>query len=149
MAVIMIVDDEEEARLGLNRLLIREGYTIKLASSGEEALVLINQARPDAILLDFKMPGLDGIEVCRRIRSNDKTRTIPIIMITGFPEEKEIAVQAGADDFLDKPIDPINLSMRIRCVLKVAKIVDELERTKAYLEELRKAEEEKEKKGKL
>ncbi|MEK6715716.1 MAG: response regulator [Candidatus Omnitrophota bacterium] len=147
MAVIMIVDDEEEARLGLNRLLIKEGYTVKLASSGEEALILINQARPDAILLDFKMPGLDGIEVCRRIRSNDKTKTIPIIMITGFPEEKEIAVQAGADDFLDKPIDPIKLSMRIKCVLKVAKIVDELERTKAYLEELRKAEEEKE--GKL
>ena len=143
MAVIMIVDDEEEARLGLNRLLISEGYAVKLASSGEEALNLLNQARPDAILLDFKMPGLDGIEVCRRIRSNDKTKTIPIIMITGFPEEKEIAVQAGADDFLDKPVDPINLSMRIKCVLKVAKIVDELERTKAYLEELRNADKEK------
>lgn len=145
MAVIMIVDDEEEARLGVRRLLVKEGYTVKLASSGEEALDLLNQDSPDAILLDFKMPGLDGVEVCRRIRSNDKTKSMPIIMITGFPEEKEIAVGAWADDFLDKPIDPINLSMRIKCVLKVAKIVDELERTKAYLEELRKAEKEKEK----
>ncbi|MDP1853424.1 MAG: response regulator [Candidatus Omnitrophota bacterium] len=149
MALIMVVDDEQIARDGIARILSREGYEVKLAASGDEALSLLEKIKPDAILLDFKMPGLDGVEVCKRIRANENTETIPIIMVTGFPEEKEIAVLAGADDFLDKPMDPVDLSMRLRCVLKIGKIVDELERTKAYLEELRKVEKEKERKEKI
>lgn len=149
MALVMVVDDEQIVRDGIARILSREGYEVKLAASGEEALALLETIRPDAILLDFKMPGLDGVEVSKRIRASEKINTIPIIMITGFPEEKEIAVLAGADDFLDKPMDPADLSMRLKCVLKVGKIVDELERTKAYLEELRRAEKEKERKEKI
>ena len=148
MSLIMVVDDDVLSRESFSRLLNQEGYEALTASSGDEALRLLETVRPDVILLDYKMPGLDGVEVCRRIRGNDKIKNIPIIMITGFPEEKEIAVLAGADDFLDKPTDPVNLCMRIKCVLKVALIANELERTKAYLEELRKAEKEKERKGK-
>lgn len=140
MPLIMVVDDDAFTRESFNRILIQDGYQVELVSSGDGALNLLERIRPDAILLDFKMPGLDGIEVCRRIRANDKTKNIPVIMVTGFPDEKEIAVRSGADDFLDKPTDSLNLSTRIRCVLKVAGIVDELERTKAYLDELRAAE---------
>ncbi|TBR15185.1 response regulator [bacterium] len=138
MSLIMIVDDEKYVRESFGKLLSREGYEIKLAATGDEALDLLNTIKPNAILLDFKMPGLDGVEVCKRIRANDKTRAIPIIMITAYPHEKIEALQAGADDFLNKPTDPVDVSMRIKCVLKIGELTDELERTKAYLEELKK-----------
>lgn len=145
MPLILIIDDEEFAREGFKRILTKEGYEIALASSGEEALSLLEKIKPDIILLDFRMPGLDGLEVCRRIRSEEKTKAIPIVMITGYPGEKENAVRAGADDFLNKPINAIDVIMRIKCLLKIGKLTDELERTKAYLEELRIVEEKKKK----
>ncbi len=138
MSLIMIVDDEKYVRESFGKILNKEGYEIKLAATGDEALVLLNEVKPNVILLDFKMPGLDGVEVCKKIRSNAATRAIPIIMITAYPHEKVEALQAGADDFLNKPTDPVDVSMRIKCVLKIGELTDELERTKAYLEELKK-----------
>ncbi len=143
MALVMIVDDEKYVRESLGKILAKEGHEIELAATGDDALksILENERKPDVLLLDVKMPGLDGIEVCRRIRSNaDITiKNIPIIMITAYVQEKDMSLSAGADDFLNKPIDSIDVSMRIKCILKIKNLTDELERTKAYLEELRNA----------
>ena len=139
MAQVMIVDDEENLRKSLGRILSNEGYEVKLAASGEEALNLLGEFKPDAILLDVKMPEMDGLQVCRRIRAdkNERIKSTPIIMITGYYGEKEEVLRAGADDFLEKPIDRTDVIIRIRCILKIGKISDKAERKKAYLEELK------------
>lgn len=141
MARIMIVDDEKNLCESIGRILSGEGYEVKLAFSGSEALSLLEEFKPDALLLDVKMPGIDGIEVCHRIRTdkNESTKIIPIIMITGYANEKDEVLRVGADDFLEKPIQRADLIIRLRSVLKIGKLTDELERTKAYLEELRQA----------
>lgn len=139
MARIMVVDDEEDVRKNLERILSREGYEVKTAADGMEALSCIEGFKSDLILLDVKMPGWDGIEVCRRIRSHQQFKGTPIIMITAYPKEKEEALKAGADDFLNKPVDTLDLLVRIKCMLKIGQLTDELERIKAYLEELKKA----------
>ncbi len=138
MSLVMIVDDEKYVRESLGKILSKEGYEIRSSATGDEALNLLNEIKPDVILLDFKMPGLDGVEVCKRIRANENTKNIPIIMITAYPHEKTEALRAGVDDFLDKPADPLDVCMRIKCVLKIGKLNDELKRTKAYLDELKK-----------
>ncbi len=92
MPLVMIVDDEKYVRESLGKILNKEGYEIRSSASGDEALNLLSEIKPDVILLDFKMPGLDGVEVCKRIRANANTRDIPIIMITAYPHEKTEAL---------------------------------------------------------
>ena len=139
MAQVMIIDDEENLLESLKRVVSYEGYEVKLFSSGIKALDSLEELRPDAILLDVKMPEIDGFEVCRRIRANKNVyiKNIPIIMITGYCYEKDEILSAGADDFLEKPLDRAGVIMRIKRVLRIGKLTDELERAKAYLEELK------------
>ncbi len=139
MARILIVDDEPDVRENLSSILSKEGYEVRAASDGSQGLVMVEGYKPDLILLDVKMPNLDGLEVCRRIRNTNRVKGIPIIMITGYPEEKQVALNVGADDFLNKPFDKLDVLTRIRCILKIGQLNDELQRTKAYLEELKKA----------
>ena len=141
MARVMVVDDEKNLLESLGRILIGEGYEVKSFLTGLEALNSLEAFVPDVILLDVKMPEMDGLEVCRRIRANknERIKSTPIIMVTGYYGEKEEVLRAGADDFLEKPIDRADAIIRVRCVLRIGKLADELERTKAYLEELRKA----------
>lgn len=140
MARIMVVDDEEKLLESLGRILTNEGYEVKLVSSGEKALSLLVEFMPDVILLDVRMPEMDGLEVCRRIRNDkgDNIKSIPIIMITGYFYEKEEIEKFDADDCIEKPMEKEEILARIKCALKIGKLVDKSERAKAYLEELKK-----------
>jgi DNA-binding response OmpR family regulator len=92
----------------------------------------------DRIILDIKMPGLDGLEVCKQLKENEQTKLIPVIVITGFEDNKMEALNRGADDFVNKPFDMAEISSRVRSALRIRHLTNELERAVAYIEELRK-----------
>ncbi|MBT3273055.1 MAG: response regulator [Spirochaetales bacterium] len=102
---VLIVDDTE-TNVDILVELLADSYEISVALDGETALEIVDEDSPDLILLDIKMPGMDGFEVCQRLKSDDKTAQIPIIFISGEPDEKDAGLQAGVVDFLTKPIDP-------------------------------------------
>jgi DNA-binding response OmpR family regulator len=135
---ILVADDEQEIRSLLDDYLKDEGYEVVLAADGEQALQLAETENPQAIIMDIKMPGLDGIEVCKRLKEKEQTRFIPVIIITGFEDNKLDALDMGADDFVNKPFDMVELSIRVKSVLRIRHLKDELERAVAYIEELRK-----------
>jgi putative two-component system response regulator len=134
-ADILVVDDERLNLRMLEDLLRREGYEVRTAVDGEEALEQVRQAPPDLILLDVMMPKLDGYEVCRRVKGNKDTVFIPIIMVTSLSrlEQKLKGIEAGADDFLTKPFNSAELTTRVRSLLKVKHLTDELENAEAVL----------------
>lgn len=118
---ILIADDEKVIRDLFLTLLSREGLEILFAEDGKSCLSMAKEYQPDAILLDIMMPGMDGYEVCRKIRSISELAEIPIIMITSLDdrEERLEGLRAGADDFLTKPIDMIELQIRVRNILNI------------------------------
>jgi DNA-binding response OmpR family regulator len=139
MAVkILVADDEQEIRDLLDNFLKDQGYEVILASDGEQALQLAEMENPQAIILDVMMPGLDGLQVCKRLKEKEETKLIPVIFITGFEDNKLEALDMGADDFVNKPFDMVELSTRVKSVLRIRHLTDELERAVAYIEELRK-----------
>lgn len=117
---ILIVDDEEDICELLRFNLAREGYPIVIAGTGEQAIQQAVSQQPDLIVLDLMLPGLDGLEVCRRLKINPKTATIPIIMATAKGEESDIVagLELGADDYITKPFSPKVLVARVRTVLR-------------------------------
>lgn len=133
---VLVVDDERQIRDLLGEFLVREGYEVLLASAGEEAIELAERKIPHAILLDVKMPGIDGIEVCKRLKAEPKTQFIPVIMITGYVDNKMVAIESGADDFVNKPIYLAELAVRVKSILRIRYLTDELERAVTYIEEL-------------
>jgi putative two-component system response regulator len=132
---ILIVDDESAARAALEVLLRREGFEVRDASDGQAALAECAAFRPDLILLDIVMPGIDGFEVCRRIKATPETRLTPVVLITGLSETEDRikGINAGADDFLSKPIDMNELLARTRSLLKLKNYTDELENAEGVL----------------
>jgi DNA-binding response OmpR family regulator len=135
---ILVVDDEEPIRDLLKGFLEGQGHTVILASTGEEALISAERENPHLIVLDVRMPGLDGIETCVALRANDKTRAIPIILATAFREVLAEALAAGVDDFVTKPFHLAELLHRVQALLRVRHLENELERAAAYVCELRK-----------
>ena len=125
---ILIVDDEESNIKLLEGMLLSENYHVSKCLSGEEALEKVFDKRPDLILLDIMMPGIDGFEVCKRLKHDEITRMIPVLMITALTEKEHFinAVDAGADDLLRKPIDQIELLIRVRSLLRIKSHHDEL-----------------------
>jgi two-component system phosphate regulon response regulator PhoB len=117
---ILAVDDEEDILELLRYNLSREGYRVRAAASGEEAVRLALSLLPDLILLDLLLPGMDGLEVCRRLKADARTRSIPLIMLTAKGEEADIVagLELGADDYVTKPFSPRVLLARIRTVLR-------------------------------
>lgn len=117
---ILIAEDEDSLATLLNYNLEKEGYAVSLAVDGEEALMMINERLPDLILLDWMLPKVSGIEVCRRLRARTETRNIPIIMLTARGEETDRirGLDTGADDYIVKPFSMSELSARIRAVLR-------------------------------
>jgi len=132
---ILIVDDESAARSALDTLLRREGFEVRDASDGPSALLECAKFRPDLILLDILMPGMNGFEVCRRIKATPETRLTPVVLITGLSatEDRIEGINAGADDFLSKPLDINELLARTRSLLKLKQFTDELENAEAVL----------------
>ena len=116
---ILIVEDEAAIIAMLRYNLEREGYRIVEARDGEEALIVAAEETPDLILLDWALPNLSGIEVCRRLRTRSETRNTPIIMLTARGEESDRirGLDTGADDYVVKPFSVTEMSARIRAVL--------------------------------
>jgi putative two-component system response regulator len=119
--VILVVDDQPQNIELLEAYLVPQGYEIVKAANGEEALGKLSDNQIDLILLDVKMPGMDGFEVTRRVRQDDKKRLLPIILVTALreTEDRVKGIEAGCDDFLSKPVDKMELLARVRSMLKV------------------------------
>ena len=120
---LLIVEDETALVTLLRYNLEREGYRVSEAGDGEEALLRIQEERPDLIILDWMLPLLSGIEVCRRVRRMSKTRSVPILMLTARGEEadKVRGLDCGADDYMSKPFSPAEMVARIRALLRRAR----------------------------
>ncbi|KPK96759.1 MAG: hypothetical protein AMJ95_12385 [Omnitrophica WOR_2 bacterium SM23_72] len=138
MEKLLYVDDDVEIQGLIKDILSKEGFGITVAKDGQEALRLVKADKFDLILLDYLMPGLNGDQVCASLKDDAQTADIPVIMVTAYPNEKERALAAGAVDFIEKPIEKIDLLLRIRSALKVRHIKNELQKIIAYLEELEK-----------
>jgi len=135
-AIILIVDDEYYNRELLKVMLASEGFELATATSGEDALVMIELHQPDLILLDALMTGMDGYEVARRVKEKHRTTNIPIIMVSALDDRESIllGLSAGAEDFMAKPIDRVELCIRIRNLLRLKAYGDHLEKYSERLE---------------
>lgn len=135
---VLVVEDEWQVRGLLEKFLKEQDFQVFLAEDGEEAIARALEVNPDVILLDIKLPGIDGIEVCKRLRAHESTALIPVIMLTAYEDKDVEAYLEGADDFIKKPFNPVELAVRIKSVLRIRHLTDELERTAAYAKELKK-----------
>lgn len=135
---ILIADDNHQNCELLDAYLLDEGYEIFMAYDGKETLDKVAEIEPDLILLDIMMPKLSGYEVCTQLKQNDETKGIPILIITALNEMGDIekSVQAGCDDFLTKPVNRIELTTRVRSLLRVRHLTNERDRLLAYLAEV-------------
>jgi putative two-component system response regulator len=134
-ATILVADDD-----GLNRILFQElltaaGYEVLTASDGGAAVHTFGVSRPDLVLLDVMMPGLNGFQVCEQIKQNPETCLTPVIIVTGLSarEDRVRGIKAGADDFLTRPVDQTELLARVKSLLKLKAHTDELERAESVL----------------
>jgi two-component system, cell cycle response regulator len=120
---LLIVDDETGGREALEGLLLNQGYRLSFASSGQEAVDMIPQLLPDLVMLDVMMPGMDGFEVCRRLRSNPLTAEIPVLLVTALDDRdtRLEGISAGADDFISKPYDRAELRMRVKTIMRIGR----------------------------
>jgi putative two-component system response regulator len=135
---VLIVDDEASNRDLLVRLLVREGYETDTASNGEEALSTLEGAKPDLVLLDIGLPGLDGFQVCTVIKQRPDTRLLPIVLVTGRGdrEHRIRGIRSGCDDFLPKPFDPEELKARVKSLIRLKQYTDDLDSAEAILRSL-------------
>ncbi|WP_439865388.1 EAL domain-containing response regulator [Pseudomonas antarctica] len=136
-ATLLIVDDEPQVRKLLETLLQHEGYLTLTASSGEEALQLVAQQPPDLILLDIMMPGMDGYEVASQLKSDEATANIPIIMLSALSESsaRVSGLETGAEEFLSKPVERVELWLRVRNLLRLKARGDQLKNHSLMLEQ--------------
>jgi adenylate cyclase len=126
--LILVVDDLAQNVRLLEAVLSPKGFRVAAASSGEQALDVLSKEHPDVVVLDILMPGMDGYEVCRRIRQDPGTAFLPVIMITASGEEEKIrAIEAGADDFVSKPFDQAELLARVRSLVRIKRYHDTIE----------------------
>jgi two-component system phosphate regulon response regulator PhoB len=124
---ILIVEDEEDILELIQYNLSREGFRVSGVRDGEKALHLIRRTNPDLVVLDLMLPGRDGLEVCRRLKEDDLTRAIPVIMVTAKGEESDVVLGLGmgADDYLPKPFSPRELVARVKAVLRRGPLKEE------------------------
>jgi DNA-binding response OmpR family regulator len=138
---IVIADDNAQNVELLEAYLGDVDCDIRTARDGEETLQVVEEFKPDLLLLDVMMPRLSGFEVCRKLRSNPETKDLLVLMVTALNEaaDFERGVQAGTDDVLTKPVNKVELLCRIRSLLRVRHLENQLERTLAYLAEFESA----------
>jgi putative two-component system response regulator len=132
---ILIVDDQPANVEVFSRLMTRFGYEVVTAPNGELAIQSVATDRPDLVLLDVHMPGIDGFEVCRRLKTDPATRLIPVVMITALAasEDRIRGIEAGADDFLEKPPVVAELEARVRSLTRLKRYTDELDSAEAVI----------------
>lgn len=135
---VLIVDDNLQNAELLEAYLESLGCTLRIAQDGVEAMEEIEKQPPDIVLLDIMMPRMSGFEVCERIKKNEQTKDIQVVLVTALNELSDIerGVDCGADDFLSKPINKIELIARVKSLLRVRHLKSELERTLSYLAEM-------------
>jgi len=134
---ILVVDDIPVNIQLMQKYLSPAGYEILFARNGEEALVEVENGKPDLVLLDVMMPKMDGFETCRILKNNDKTKYIPIIMVTALNEieDKVKGIEAGADDFITKPFNKLELLARTKSLLRIKRLHDQLQEKVFQLEQ--------------
>ena len=117
---ILVVDDEEDLLELVRYTLAKEGHSITCVDTGEKAVESVRQKLPDLIVLDLMLPGIDGLEVCRRLKRDSKTREVPIIMLTAKSEERDVitGLDGGADDYVTKPFSPRVLLARVKSLMR-------------------------------
>ena len=127
---VLVVDDTPHNVKLLADLLVVKGYAVATAATGEEALSKIPAVGPDLVLLDVMMPGMSGYDVCRAIRADAKTALLPVVLVTSLDpnQERLHGIEAGADDFLSKPINQPELFARVRSLLRIKALQDEVQR---------------------
>jgi putative two-component system response regulator len=126
---VLVVDDLEPNRELLEAYLTAAGYEVTLACDGQEAIESVASQSPDIVLLDIQMPRLNGYDVCRALKEDDRTRMIPVVMITALSEleDKIRGIEAGADDFLTKPFNKLEMLTRVKSLLRVKHLNDEVD----------------------
>ena len=117
---VLVVDDERDILELVKYNLDKEGYQVTVVTTGEDALAAARTKLPDIVILDLMLPGVDGLEVCRRLKADPKTRTIPIVMLTAKGDEADVVtgLELGASDYVTKPFSPRVLTARIKAVLR-------------------------------
>lgn len=132
---ILVVDDHPASRMTAVALLAMEGFEILEADSGLTALTAVSATHPDLILLDVMMPGMDGFEVCRRLKQDEHTRLIPIVFVTALDDRRARlkGIEAGGDDFLTKPFDQLELSARVRSLVRQKRLNEDLDHAEKVL----------------
>ncbi len=135
---VLIVDDQDANRLLLRDLLESQGHEVTEAADGEEALQRVSEIAPDVVLLDIGMPGMDGFEVCRRIKADPATASIPVLLVTALSQRDQrlLGIGAGANDYITKPVDRSDLSLRVRNAIRMRQLYLEVEEQYRRLEKL-------------
>lgn len=133
---ILVVDDEAQNRRFMRRILEPLGYEVVEASDGDEALAAVARDAPDIVLLDIQMPRRDGYSVCKAIKSDPRTRLVPVVIVTSLDQipDKVKAVELGADDYLAKPVNITELTTRVRSLATLKQFTDELEHSSRVFE---------------
>jgi len=128
-ATILVVDDEADIQELVRLNLVREGYDVLTCGTGEKALDIAGQKQPALVILDLMLPGIDGLEVCKRLKGDSKTKSIPVVMLTAKGEEVDIitGLELGADDYMTKPFSGKVLVARVRRILR--RMVERTEET--------------------
>jgi putative two-component system response regulator len=135
---VLIVDDEPANRSLLVRILTKDGYETDTAANGKEALLALERSKPDLMLLDIEMPGINGFELCTQIKQRPDTRLLPIVLVTGLGdrEHRIRGIRAGCDDFIAKPFDSDELQARVRSLVRLKHYTDDLDSAEAILRSL-------------
>jgi CheY-like chemotaxis protein len=135
---VLVVDDQPSTAEMLAELLKEQGHEVLTALSGEQALERVRRDRPDLVVSDIVMPGIDGYELCRRLRADSATALLPVVLVTSLdPQTERVkSIDAGADDFLSKPVSSVELLARVRALLRVKALQDEVRRQSDELREV-------------
>jgi cyclic di-GMP phosphodiesterase len=130
---ILVADDTESIRALFRKLLTSDGHEVIDVGDGEAALAAVQKHHPDVVLLDVTMPRLDGLEVCRRLKSDPATRLTPVVLVTGLSDlqDRIKGIEAGADEFLSKPVHPLELRARVGSLTRMKHLLDALDSAEA------------------